>query len=52
MNDTVYLDRMLGIMSGSFDITRPVRIEGREYPARGFFFSLSEKFLVTQKVNL
>ena len=52
MNDTVYLDRMLGIMSGSFDITRPVRIEGREYPARGFFFSLSEKFLVAQKVNL
>ncbi len=52
MNDTAYLDRLLDILSNSFDIYRPVAANGKEYPAYGYFFSLSEKFLVTQKVNL
>lgn len=52
MNKIDFLDRMVDLMSGSFDITRPVSISGLKYPAYGYFFSLSEKFLVTQKVNL
>ena len=52
MQSSDYLEKMLGILSGSFDIYRPVAINAKEYPAYGYFFSLSEKFLVTQKVNL
>ncbi len=52
MGTEKYLDSILNILSGSFDIYRPVTIENKEYPAYGYFFSLSEKFLVTQKVNL
>ena len=52
MQSSVYLENLLGILAGSFDIYRPVTIIAKEYPAYGYFFSLSEKFLVTQKVNL
>ena len=52
MQSSVYLENLLRILSGSFDIYRPVTINAKEYPAYGYFFSLSEKFLVTQKVNL
>lgn len=52
LNSTDYLDAILDVLSGSFDLYRPVTVESKEYPAYGYFFSLSEKFLVTQKVNL
>ncbi len=52
MSSEDYLEDILGILSGSFDLYRSVTIEDKEYPAYGYFFSLSEKFLVTQKVNL
>lgn len=52
LSSTDYLDAILNILSGSFDLYRPVTVENKEYPAYGYFFSLSEKFLVTQKVNL
>ena len=52
METSDYLEKILGILSGSFDIYRPVTINSKEYPAYAYYFSLSEKFLVTQKVNL
>ena len=52
MESSVYLEKLLGSLSGSFDIYRPIIINVKEYPAYGYFFSLSEKFLVTEKVNL
>jgi len=52
LKSTAYLDRLLEKLSGSFDVYRPYTIAGREYPAYGFYFSLSEKFVVTQKANL
>lgn len=47
-----YLERMYTVLSGSFDLYHHILIEDQKYPAYGYFFSLSEKFLVTQKVNL
>ena len=48
----VYLDRILNTLSGSFDIYRPYRIGGREYPAYGYFFSLNEKYVAVRKAQL
>ncbi len=52
MKAEAYLESLLGILSGSFDLYRPYTVGGKEYPAYGYYFSLSEKFLVTEKVNL
>ena len=37
MQSSDYLEKMLGILSGSFDIYRPVAINAKEYPAYGYF---------------
>lgn len=52
MNANVYLDRLLERYAHSFDIYRPYSIGGDKYPAYGYFFSLSEKYVLTQKANL
>lgn len=52
MNTNVYLDHLLERYAHSFDLQRPVMIRGEEYPAYGYFFSLSEKYMVTPKANL
>lgn len=52
MNADIYLDRLLERYRHSFDLFRPFSIGGVEYPAYGYFFSLSEKYVLTQKANL
>ena len=52
LNVDIYLDRLLERYAHSFDVYRPFTIGGEEYPAYGYFFSLSEKYVVTQKANL
>ena len=47
-----YLDHMLERYARSFDIYRSYKIGGEEYPAYGYFFSLSEKYVATPKANL
>ena len=48
----MYLDRLLERYAQSFDIYRPYEIAGTSYPAYGYYFSLSEKYMVTPKANL
>ena len=52
MESAVYLDRILDTLSGSFDIYRPYRIGGKEYPAYGYFFSMNEKYVAVRKAQL
>lgn len=52
MNAKVYLDQLLKRYAHSFDIHRPFSIHGVEYPAYGYYFSLSEKYVVSPKANL
>lgn len=35
-----YLDRLLLRYSGTFDIYKPYFIDGKEYPAYGYFFHI------------
>ena len=52
MDAGFYLDNLLKRYAHSYDIYRPYFIRGEEYPAYGYFFSLSEKYVVTPKANL
>ena len=52
MDCKTYLDRMIIKYEKTFDIQQPYSIDGKEYPAYGYFFSESEKYVLTQKANL
>ena len=47
-----YLDRLLLRYSGTFDIYKPYFIDGKEYPAYGYFFSHLEKYVLVREANL
>ncbi len=47
-----YLDRVLDKYSSLFDIKKPYEINGREFSAYGYFYSLNEKYVLTRKANL
>lgn len=47
-----YLERALTKYSGLYDIYRDYEIDGAKYPAYGYFFTCSEKFVLTREVNL
>lgn len=52
MTTAEYLDRLLLCYSGSFDIYQPYVINGKEYPAYGYFFSCVEKYLLVREINM
>ena len=52
MKTAEYLDRLLLRYSGSFDIYQPYVINGKEYPAYGYFFSCVEKYILTREINM
>ncbi len=47
-----YLDRTLAKYAGTFDIYRNYSINGKKYPAYGYFFSDSEKYVLSKKANM
>ena len=52
MDKTAYLNRLLAIYSGTFDIYKPYAVHGKEYPAYGYFFSSVEKYVLAREANL
>ena len=52
METAEYLDKLLLRYSGSFDIYQPYLINGKEYPAYGYFFSCVEKFILIREMNM
>lgn len=52
METAEYLDKLLLRYSGSFNIYQPYTINGREYPAYGYFFSYVEKYVLVREVNM
>lgn len=52
MNTADYLDRLLLKYSGTFDIYQPYVIQGKEYPAYGYFFSHIEKYVLVREANM
>lgn len=52
MKTAEYLDRLLLRYSGSFDIYQPYVINGKEYPAYGYFFSYIEKYVLVREINM
>ena len=52
MDASVYLDRLLERYAQSYDVYRPYAVKGEEYPAYGYFFSLSEKYVLSPRANL
>lgn len=52
METAEYLDRLLLRYSGSFDIYQPYLINGKEYPAYGYFFSHIEKYILVREINM
>ncbi len=52
MNQAAYLDRLLLRYAGTFTISQPYCIHGKDYPAYGYFFSQTEKFVLTREANL
>lgn len=52
MKTAEYLDRLLLRYSGSFDIYQPYVINGKEYPAYGYFFSYIEKYILVREFNM
>ena len=52
MKTAEYLDRLLLRYSGSFDIYQPYTINGKEYPAYGYFFSYIEKYILVREINM
>lgn len=52
MNTADYLDRLLAKYSGTFDIYQPYVINGKEYPAYGYFFSHIEKYVLVREANM
>lgn len=47
-----YLDQLLQKYSGTFDIYQPYVIHGKEYPAYGYFFSHTEKYVLVREANM
>ena len=39
-------------LSGTFDIFKPYVIHGKEYPAYGYFFSHTEKYVLVREANM
>lgn len=52
MKTTDYLDRLLAKYAGTFDIYQPYVIHGKEYPAYGYFFSHTEKYVLVREANM
>ena len=52
METADYLDRLLQKYSGTFDIYQPYMIHGKEYPAYGYFFSHTEKYVLVREANM
>lgn len=52
METAKYLDRLLMKYSNTFNIYKSYRIGTREYPAYGYFFSRSEKYILIQEANM
>ena len=52
MESSVYLDRILDALSGSFDVYRPYRMGETQYPAYAYFFSMNEKYVAVRKARL
>lgn len=52
METAEYLDKLLLRYSGSFDIYQPYVINGKEYPAYGYFFSCVEKYILIRELNM
>lgn len=52
MRTAEYLDSLLLRYSSSFNIYQPYKINGREYPAYGYFFSYVEKYVLVREVNM
>lgn len=52
MNTAEYLDRLLAKYAGTFDIYQPYVIHGKEYPAYGYFFSHTEKYVLVRAANM
>lgn len=52
MRTADYLDQLLRKYSGTFDIYRPYIIHGKEYPAYGYFFSHTEKYVLVREANM
>ena len=47
-----YTHLLLLRYSGTFDIYKPYFIDGKEYPAYGYFFSHLEKYVLVREANL
>lgn len=47
-----YLERLLLRYSGTFDIHKPYHMNGREYPAYGYFYSCVEKYVLVREANM
>lgn len=52
MKTADYLDQLLQKYSGTFDIYQPYVIHGKEYPAYGYFFSHTEKYVLVREANM
>lgn len=52
MESADYLDQLLKKYSGTFDIFKPYVIHGKEYPAYGYFFSHTEKYVLVREANM
>ena len=52
METAEYLDKLLLRYSGSFNIYQPYMINGKEYPAYGYFFSHIEKYILVREINM
>lgn len=52
MNTADYLDKLLVKYSSAFDIYQPYVIHGKEYPAYGYFFSHTEKYVLVREANM
>lgn len=52
MQSEQYLEKLLSKYEGTFDIQRPYSIQSREYPAYGYFFSHTEKYVLVREANM
>lgn len=47
-----YLDHLLLKYSNTFNIYKPYCMDGKEYPAYGYFYSHNEKYVLVRKANM
>ena len=52
METADYLNQLLRKYSGTFDLYQPYVIHGKEYPAYGYFFSHTEKYVLVREANM